>query len=129
MDILPELFKADKGYWPNTALVTGLPDVLLDGRNIWNRGFGRWVTAKGFGASGLTSHANPLMQVFNTYGGLSGGGSIAQAFGANIYFYAGVGAASVGSLGIGNAGSSITIWNGSAAFPAGILPPGAPTIG
>ena len=126
----PSRFIWPRGYWPNTALVTGVPQVLVGGQNVWNRGSGRMVSSKGFGASVANSGGvNPLMNVSDTYGGLTLGGSIVQAFGAGIYFFAGAGTAFVGGVSKGAvSGGTITIYTGTSTVQAGLLPPGAPTI-
>ena len=119
-----------RGYWPNTSLVTGVEGILLAGMNVWNRGSGRMVTVKGFGDSVANSGGvNPLLNVSDTYGGLTEGGSITQAFGDGIYFYAGSGEAFVEGVSKGVvAGGSIMIFIDGAAYQAGLLPPGEVTI-
>ncbi len=126
----PARFGWDKGYWPNTALVAGVQGVLVGGQNVWNRGTGRLVSSKGFGDSVANSGGvNPLMNVGGTYGGLTEGGSIAQAFGDGIYFFAGAGEAFVEGVSKGVVtANSVTIWTGAIAVKAGVHQPGAPTI-
>jgi hypothetical protein len=127
----PARFTWDKGYWPNTSLVTGVPGVLVSGQNLWNRGSGLMVSSKGFAASVLNSggSVNPLLNVGSTYGGLTGGGNIVQVIGTGIFIFAGSGTAYVGGVSKGSvAGGTITIWTGAAAVQAGLAPPGAPTI-
>ncbi len=69
-----------KGYWPTTAKVMGMDGCLLGGMNLWNRGNGLLVSSKGFGASvGSAGAVNPLLNIADKWGGLTGGGSITQA--------------------------------------------------
>jgi len=129
-DRIPARFFFENGYWPSTAPIFGVPHTLLAGKNLWVRGKGLLITSKGFGGSVASSGGvNPLLNVASTYGGLSGGGSIVQAFGNGIYFFAGSGFARVGGVTLGAVqGGSVTIYTGSSAVAAGLLPPGAPTI-
>jgi len=108
----------------------GVPECLLGGQNVWNRGSGLLVSARGFGSSVANSGGvNPLLNVADTWGGLTGGGSIVQAFGDGIYFYAGAGEAFVDGSSVGSVmGGTITIWTGASAVQAGMAAPGAPTI-
>lgn len=123
-------FSWENGYFPSTAKIVGVPNCLLGGRNLWARGKGLMAIAKGFGSAVATSGGvNPLLNTANTYAGLTGGGSITQAFGAGIYFFAGSGQAYVGGVSIGSVlGGTITIRIGSSTVQAGLAPPGAPTI-
>lgn len=127
---LPARFRFNNGYVPTTALVFGIPDCIIAGTNLWNQGRGLLKTAKGFGASVANSGGvNPLLNVAATYGGLTGGGSIVQAFGAGIYFFAGSGSARVGGVSLGSVlGGTVTIFTGSSTVQAGLLPPGAAVI-
>lgn len=127
---IPAHFHFKNGFWPTTALVYGVPDCLIAGQGLWNKGQGLFVTAKGFGGSVANSGgANPLLNVASSYGGLTGGGSISQAFAAGVYFFAGTGTAFVGGVSLGSVqGGTITIFTGGSTVKAGLLPPGAPVI-
>lgn len=126
----PSRFEWSGGYWPTTAKVVGRPSVLLAGQNLWNRGSGLLVSSRGFGSPLFNSGGvNPLLNVADTWGGLTGGGSITQAFGEGIYFFAGTGDAYVNGGFVGSVeGGTVTIWTGSDAVEAGLVPPGAPEI-
>ena len=128
----PSRFGWNRGYWPNTALVAGEQHVIVGGQNVWNRGSGRMVSSKGFGASVANSGGvNPLMNVGNTYGGVVGGGEIVQAFGDGIYFFAGTTGNTAYVQGVSRGvvlANSITIWTGAIAVKAGVRQPGAPII-
>ena len=120
-----------RGYWPTTALAMGMPDCVVAGQNLWNRGQGLFTTSKGFGGSVLSSGGvNPLLNVAGTFGGLTGGGSITQAFGAGVYFFAGAGNAIVGGTLLGPVqGGTVTIWLGTApTVAAGLHIPGSAVI-
>lgn len=124
-------FTWENGYFPSTAQVTGVPNCLLGGRNLWARGKGLMAIAKGFGSAVAQSggSVNPLLNTANTYAGLTGGGSITQAFGVGIYFFAGAGQAFVGGISVGSVlGGTVTIRVGSSTVQAGLAPPGTPAI-
>src|ERR1700754_708651 len=99
--------------------------TVIDGNDVYYRGMGRWEISKGFSVSIGSSggSVNPLLNVSNTHAGLTGGGSIAQAFAANVYLFAGSGTAYVGGVSKGAAGSSVTNYTGTAAGRAGPITP------
>lgn len=123
-------FSFENAYHPSTSLIKGVPNCLIGGQNLWLRGKGLLVSSKGLGGAVASSGGvNPLLNVAGTYGGLTGGGSIVQAFAAGVYFFAGSGTAFVGGVSVGSVlGGTITIFTGSSTVQAGILSPGAPTI-
>lgn len=126
----PARFVFNNGYIPSTALIYGIENCIVSGKNLWIRNGGLAIVAKGFGGSVANSGAvNPLLNVSSTYGGLTGGGSISQAFAAGVYFFAGIGTAFVGGVSKGAvSGGTITIFTGSSTVQAGLAPPGRATI-
>ena len=126
----PAKFTAENGMYSNTGRINGATNCLINARNIWVRGKNRIVSSKGFGIPVANSGGvNPLLNVEQGYGGLTGGGSIFNAFAPGVFFFAGIGNAFVQGVSKGSVlGGSITIWTGSAAFAAGLLPPAAPHI-
>lgn len=126
----PISFSFENSYFPSTSLIKGVARCLIVGLNLWLRGKGLFVSSKGFGSSVATSGGvNPLLNVGSGYGGLTGGGSVTQAFASGVYFFAGVGTLFVDGVSRGAvSGGTVTIWTGSSAVQAGILPPGAPVI-
>jgi hypothetical protein len=123
-------FLWSNGFWPNTALIKGVPDCIVAGQNLWARGKGVFVSSRGFGSAVATSGGvNPLLNVGSGYGGLTGGGSVTQAFASGVYFFAGAGMLYVNGVPIGAvSGGTVTIYTGSAVVQAGLTSPGAPTI-
>lgn len=118
----------EKGYWPTQ--MSFIPGTLIDALNLYVRSGGRLETSKGFGANGSSGGVGVLQALAGTHGGLSTNGSITQAFGAGVYFFAGSGTAFVGGVSKGAAGSSVTIYTGSTTVNAGFASvPTAPTIG
>lgn len=126
----PLSFLWSNGFWPNCAILKGVPDCVIAGQNLWARGKGVFVSSKGFGSAVATSGGvNPLLNVGSGYGGLTGGGSVTQAFASGVYFFAGVGMLYVNGVPIGAvSGGTVTIYTGSAVVQAGLTIPGAPTI-
>lgn len=126
----PLSFSFENGYFPSTSIIKGVQRCLIAGQNLWLRGKGLFTTSKGFGGAVASSGGvNPLLNVASTYGGLTGGGSIVQAFASGVYFFAGSGTAYVGGVSVGSVmGGTITIYTGSSTVQAGITSPGAPTI-
>lgn len=118
------------GFFSNTAMILGVDECLLAGTNLWNRGPGLMTTSKGFGASVANSGGvNPLLNVASGYGGLTGGGSVTQAFASGVYLFAGSGNLYVNGVLIGAvSGGTVSIWTGSAVVAAGLASAGAPTI-
>lgn len=103
--------------------------AILDGINMMFRGGGLWESAKGFGSSGSAGGAIAvLLNVASTHGGMTGNGSIVQAFASGVYVFAGSGQGFVGGASIGTAGSSVTINANGNVVNAGLARPGAPTI-
>jgi hypothetical protein len=124
-------FSLENAYYPSTALIKGVPNCLIAGQNLLLRGRGVWTSARGCGNSiGSAGAINPALNVGSGFGGLTGGGSVTQAFAAGVYFYAGSGQLYVNGSPVGNGveGGTVTIWTGSDNVPAGIAAPGAPTI-
>ena len=123
-------FDFANGYWPSTSLIKGVSKCIIAGLNLWVRGRGLFTSSKGFAASSISSGPiNPILNVGGGYGGLTGGGSVTQAFANGVYFFAGSGTLYINGISLGSVqGNTVSIWNGSAALQAGILAPGAPTI-
>src|SRR5215467_582499 len=80
------------------AYLGGLQHSIIDGQNCWLRN-NRLESALGPGVVGALASAIPqLMSVGNTYGGMTGSGSIVQFY--NFYFYAGAGSGVLASGGV-----------------------------
>lgn len=111
---------------PTQPSLGGVPNSIIDGRNLWVDGNGKLRSAKGMASFGSSGSANPLMNVGSGYGGLTGNGTIIQYI--NTYWFAGSGTATVNGSSIGSTSNQLMLVVGGSAVAAGLAAPGAPVI-
>src|SRR6185369_12408444 len=101
-------FHWNSGYVPTQTKAGGIPGSIIAGSNAWVWGNGLIESAKGFATTGTSSGgANPLMNVGNTHGGCTGGGTVVDAFGTT--WVEGSGTAFKGGVSLGAASSSLQL--------------------
>ena len=121
-----KLFSWTAGYIPTQAKTSGIPGSIIDGLNVWIWGAGLIESAKGWGSNGSSGGANPLMNVGNTHGGCTGGGTVVDAFGTT--WVEGLGTALKGGASLGSASSALQLLRSGSLVPAGLAQPSAPTL-
>jgi hypothetical protein len=115
------------GYWPNQDKLPGIPGSVIAGKNMFQRGAGKWEASKGIGSGGSNGGVRHLQTVGGTHGGMSILGSVIRFFNSNVW--AGSGNAFEGGVNLGAAGASLVIKPiGGAAKAVGELAPAAPVI-
>lgn len=115
------------GFYPTQAKTLGIPGTIISGQNVWCWGT-LLESAKGTASAGSSGAPNPLMNVAATHGGVTGGGSVYDAFG--VTWAAGSsGTAYKGGSSLGTVSGSLRLKAGAAAIlDAGVAAPSAPTI-
>lgn len=119
-------FRIRSGYKPSQVAIEGDIASIYRGRNVWVFPNGLLRSARGCAAAGVSGGANPLLNVDNGYGGLSGGGSLIKFLAA--YFAAGNGTISFNGSSLGIASGQAVIIIGGIVYVAGLTAPGAPVI-
>lgn len=121
-------FHWNEGYIPTQTKAGGIPGSIIDGLNAWVWGAGLLESAKGFGSAGSSGGANPLMNVGNTHGGWTSGGTVVEAFGTT--WAQGVGAPYKGGvlLGTGAVNNTLLMLRSGALIATGLPQPTAPVI-
>lgn len=119
-------FHWSTGFDPTQAKTGAVPNSIYDGSNVWIWGEGLIESAKGFVSAGSSGGPNPLMNVGNSHGGCTGGGTVVDAFGTT--FVTGSGTAYKAGSSIGSASSTLQELVSGTLVNVGIAQPSAPTI-
>lgn len=120
-------FHWQNGFIPTQTLAGGIPGSIISGSNVWIWGAGLLESAKGFASNGSAGDAlTPLMNVGNTHGGVTGGGTVVDSFGTT--FVAGSGNAYKGGSLLGAVAGTLKLLVGGSLVNVGIAQPSAPTL-
>jgi hypothetical protein len=127
-EVIPVRYYA--GFFPDQNIVDGIDGTIIDGENVWIRGYDRTVSDTGptlFGASGGGGLA-PLVVAGGQIAGLTGGyGSVTSH--NNTDWFAGLGSAYKNGVLLGASAGRLYLMSGGVPLEAGLdATTGAPVI-
>ena len=129
MEVIPfsERFSAVLGwYYSQPALGDIIPGTYRTGSNIWVRGKG-WIRSdRGTSSGGSAGPVAPIMVTGGVAAGMTGGGTVTDAF--STTWFAGLGSAYKNGLLLGASPGSLMLMVSGSAVAAGLSKPSTPTF-
>lgn len=113
-----------RGFVYTQPKTSGVRGSVIDGQNTWIWANGLIRSSKGTASAGSSGGANPLMNVGNGHGGVTGGGTVTRAFGNP--WAAGSGTALENGGSLGTVSGALRL--GNPLVNAGIAQPTAPVL-
>lgn len=115
------------GFYPSQSSFGNIiPGTVISGSGVWFRGHGKPISDRGYSSQGATGGVFPVMVTGSTHAGLTGGGTVTDAFATT--WFAGSGTAYKGGSPLGASAGSLMLMVGGSAVTAGLSKPSAPSF-
>jgi hypothetical protein len=116
------------GFDPTQTKAGGISNSVWNGQNAWIWGAGLIQSAKAFAGTQNSEGVNPIMNVGDTYGGVTTGGTVTDTFGSTWFAGVSGGTAYKGTTSLGPVFSSLGFVRLGTGTAVGLNQPAAPTL-